>query len=75
MYQFTSEPRRCELAATQIARITSTRDADALRLDTSEIAGTPMTTAAYAPRRSWRDLASLRHILDQRTASRLISTA
>jgi hypothetical protein len=39
MHQFTSEPRRCELAATQIARITSTRDADALRQDTERDRG------------------------------------
>jgi hypothetical protein len=39
MHQSTSEARRCELAATQIAGITSTRDADALRQDTERDRG------------------------------------
>jgi hypothetical protein len=75
MHQFTSEPCRCELAATQIARITGTATLTPCARIPSEIADTSMTTAADAPRRSWRDLAGLRHILNLRAASRPISIA
>jgi hypothetical protein len=40
------------LAATQIARITSTATLTPCAWIPGEIAGTPMTTAAYAPRRA-----------------------